>query len=160
MRMRNFFISCPFLFCAANSFSSEFATKNLCCKGRLRWLLLGFWHSPLGAKCVCVCCNAFKQTRLCKQIFNYDEIIIQFFTFVAKICKIFKKSVTKNHKKGLQRLKIWAGGAAFVFLWNFLGLCLGLGNFFGFVEFLGFVWNVLGNFLGICLFFFKILGRF
>ena len=35
--MRNsLFIVCPFLFCAANSFSSEFATKNLCCKGRLR----------------------------------------------------------------------------------------------------------------------------
>ena len=79
---------------------------------------------------------------------------------MAEICKFFQKSVTKNHKKGLHRLKIRAGGGAFVFLWNFLGLCLGLGNFFGFVEFLGFVWNVLGNFLGICLIFFKILGRF
>ena len=84
----------------------------------------------LAATSVCACCNAFKQTRLCKQIFNYDEIIIQFFTFVAEICKFFQKSVTKNHKKGLQRLKIRAGGGAFVFLWNFLGLCLGLENFF------------------------------
>ena len=123
----------------------------------------------LAATSVCACFNAFKQTRLCKQIFNYDEIIIQFFTFVAEICKIFQKSVTKNHKKRLQRLKIRAGGGAFVFLWNFLGLCLGLwnflglclglGNFFGFVEFLGFVWNVLRNFLGICLIFFKNSGE-
>ena len=77
-----------------------------------------------------------------------------------KFANFFKKVLRKITKKGFKGWKQGLGGGAFVFLWNFLGLCLGLGNFFGFVEFLGFVWNVLGNFLGICLIFFKILGRF
>ncbi len=84
----------------------------------------------LAATSVCACCNAFKQTRLCKQIFNYDEIIIQFFTFVAEICKFFQKSVTKNHKKGLQRLKTRAGGGGFCLFVKFFWALFGVGEFF------------------------------
>ena len=74
------------------------------------------------------------------KIFNYDEIIIQFFTFVAKICKIFKKSVTKNHKKGLQRLKIWAGGGLLCFCEIFWGFVWGWGIFLGLLNF----WALFG----------------
>ena len=94
----------------------------------------------LAATSVCACCNAFKQTRLCKQIFNYDEIIIQFFTFVAEICKFFQKSVTKNHKKGLQRLKIRAGGGLLCFCEIFWGFVWGWGIFLGLLNF----WALFG----------------
>ena len=53
-------------------------------------LTLSMTRLLLAATSVSAGCNAFKQRRLCKQIFNYDEIIIQFFTFVAEICKFFQ----------------------------------------------------------------------
>ena len=93
-------------------------------------LSLSMTRLLLAATSVCACCNAFRQTRLCKQIFNYDEIIIQFFTFVAEICKFFQKSVTKNHKKGLQRLKIRAGGGGFCLFVKIFGALFGFGEFF------------------------------
>ena len=51
MMRSSLFIVCPFLFCAANSFSSEFATKNLCCKGRV---------------CRCFAC-AWRKGRFCRR---------------------------------------------------------------------------------------------
>ena len=87
---------------------------------------------------------------------NYNTI----FHFCGRNLQIFSKKCYEKSQKRASKAENKGWGGAFVFLWNFLGLCLGLGNFFGFVEFLGFVWNVLRNFLGICLIFFKIWGRF
>lgn len=49
---------------------------------------------------------------------------------MAEICKFFQKSVTKNHKKVLQRLKIRAGGGGFCVFVKFFGALFGVGEFF------------------------------
>ena len=115
--------------------------------------------SLLAAKCVCLAVmrldgHGFANKFLIR--WNYNTI----FHFCGRNLQIFSKKCYKKSQKRASKAenKGWGGGLL-SFCEIFWGLVWGWRFFFGFVEFLGFVWKVLRNFLGICLIFLQNFGE-